>query len=305
MTSLLLGFILLTNNILPIFNFFSQISLHIWLLILLLTASAVVIMVVRIRLFLPKHKFKALLYVRLVSSAYALVLPGQLASEGVRAYMMGKDEQEYAQPGTAVMIDKLLGIVALLVLGIVGLIISEYSLPELVVAFALTSGMLFVILFSVTNSRLYDLFQKFMTALSKKRGYIGNIFVFLSRVLENWKIYSSNKKLLGKNLLYGILLQLFIALIGVLFTYGVGAGFYFFEWLWIHAMLTFVLLIPISLGGLGIREGSLIGFLGLIGIEPEKALAVSFGLLSTQLIQATVGIALKIFIALRNRPALK
>jgi len=90
-----------------------------------------------------------------------------------------------------------------------------------------------------------------------------------------------------------LVFQLLCVVIGVLFTFGVGAGFYFVDWLWIHAIIAIALILPITLGGMGVREAGMIGFLGLVGVSSEQALAVSFGFLTLYLVQAIVGVGLE------------
>jgi len=106
--------------------------------------------------------------------------------------------------------------------------------------------------------------------------------------------------LLFKNFILCLLFQLPISLNGALFTNDVGVGFFFFDWLWIHAVLTLALMLPLSLGGMGIREFGLIGLLGLIGIGSEQALAVSFGFLTLQIIQALTGLGTIFVVSLQK-----
>ena len=53
----------------------------------------------------------------------------------------------------------------------------------------------------------------------------------------------------------------------------------FVDWCWIVAILSLALFLPISIGGIGVREASLVGTLGLFGVTTERALAFSFTLL--------------------------
>jgi len=296
-----MGYVIITNDLRMAFVYFSQIPLVVWLVVFLLTCVAVSIGVVRTKLFLVNHSFMTLLRVRLISTAYSFILPGQMAAEGVRAYLLGKEDNNYGQSSAAVGLDKLIGVISLLVLGVVGLIVTrslEWSIVITLTVFLV--GLLSVIL--VLNiTPVYTKIHGVLAFLSKKTGKIGKGFAFALRIAESWQGYVNNKRLLLKNFAYGLFFQFFVAIICMLLTYGVGAGFYFFDWLWIHAMLTFVLLLPVSLGGMGIREGSLVGLLGFIGVEAEQALAVSFGFLAVQLAQAAAGFGFEIWATLQKR----
>jgi uncharacterized membrane protein YbhN (UPF0104 family) len=47
--------------------------------------------------------------------------------------------------------------------------------------------------------------------------------------------------------------------------------------------------LPFTIGGLGLREGSFVGSLALLGIAPEKAMGLSFAVFSILLAGAAVG----------------
>ena len=244
---------------------------------------------------MPEYKLRFLLYVRLVSSAYGFILPGQLATEGIRAYLLGKDEKNYGQSTAVVALDKLIAVIALLVLGFIGLVLTNSIGYWLAGIFAFCSFILSLLLFSLNVSFFFSKMKIIFHFLSKKAGRFGKLFNIMIQMIEHWKLYTHKKILIIKSFLYGLFFQLSFASIGALLSYGVGAGFNILDWLWIHTLLAFVLMIPFSLGGLGIREGSLIGLLGLIGVLPEQALAISFAFLAINIIQALVGIGLELF----------
>ena len=61
------------------------------------------------------------------------------------------------------------------------------------------------------------------------------------------------------------------------------------DWCWIQAILSIMLLIPFSFGGLGIREGTLIGIFSYIGLLSEKALIISLTVFGLNIIIAIIG----------------
>ena len=48
----------------------------------------------------------------------------------------------------------------------------------------------------------------------------------------------------------------------------------FFDWSLIVGALTLALFLPLTIGGLGVREGTLIGILGIYGYGSETAIAI-------------------------------
>jgi hypothetical protein len=53
--------------------------------------------------------------------------------------------------------------------------------------------------------------------------------------------------------------------------------------------MSLVLLLPISIGGIGLRDVTLVGMLGGFGIATDQALALSLALLGLQLAMVVVG----------------
>ena len=290
----LLGYILFINDISNIIEYFSSITLSIWLFVFLLTAFQVTLLTMRLALFFPNRSFFSLLHVRLLSTAYGLILPGQLAAEGVRAYLLGKDDHGYSHSSTATIMDKILGVIALLLFGVAGLLFTDVVARGVIYVFIFSGIALTATLFFLNFPFFHERIVLIISPLAAKKSIFGKGAKYLLQITEHWRMFSKNKILLTKNFIYALVFQLTSVVIGTVLTYGVGAGFHFLDWLWIHTVLAFALMIPISPGGIGVREGSLIGLLGTIGVQSEQALAVSFAFLALAIVQALAGIAIEI-----------
>ena len=299
-TAALFVYIILSNDFLQVWEFFIQISLSTWVIVLFLLVFGVIIATVRLSLFFKNLSFYTLMHIRLLSVAYGFILPGQAAEEGVKAYLLGKEGKDYGQSGAAVMLDKLVGVIAVLLLGLVGVLCTRALGLGILVVFIVACILLIALALSINISVLYTKASKLILWLSKKMKKLRKLFAFVLGVLDNWRTFAKNKRLLVFNIVYGLLYQLSILLTGALLTHDLGAGFILMDWLWIHAVITIVLILPLSLGGLGVREVSMIGLLGLVGVAPEQALAVSFGFLALMLLQAIVGIGMEVGMTLRR-----
>ena len=66
---------------------------------------------------------------------------------------------------------------------------------------------------------------------------------------------------------------------------------------WVHALLVVIRQVPITISGLGVREGILIATLGPYGVEPERAFALGLLLFSNQVLFALVGAAYHFLLA--------
>jgi hypothetical protein len=61
------------------------------------------------------------------------------------------------------------------------------------------------------------------------------------------------------------------------------------DWSWVFALASLILLAPFSVGGIGLREGALVGLLGAIAIGRADALACSLILTSITALGALIG----------------
>jgi glycosyltransferase 2 family protein len=61
------------------------------------------------------------------------------------------------------------------------------------------------------------------------------------------------------------------------------------DWLWVFAVVSLAVLLPLSLGGIGIREGAFVGVLGFLGVAAELALALSLTIFAFQILVASAG----------------
>lgn len=77
------------------------------------------------------------------------------------------------------------------------------------------------------------------------------------------------------------------------FAISVGADVSLLSALWIRGVLAMLMLLPITIAGLGVREATLVGFGGLLGIPPAQAMAWSFMLLLGALVVGLAGAAVE------------
>lgn len=73
------------------------------------------------------------------------------------------------------------------------------------------------------------------------------------------------------------------------FANAVGAGIGLIEALWVRAALVIMMMLPITIAGIGVREASLIGLGDLLGVPPTQAVAWSFMTLAGTIVVGVVG----------------
>src|SRR4051812_47649300 len=88
---------------------------------------------VKWRLLLPHQSLGSLIKATLIGQFYAVLLPGQIASEAMKAYRLGQGRRDAEQVAASVIVDKITGLLALMLLGFLGLYVARPSIPGLII----------------------------------------------------------------------------------------------------------------------------------------------------------------------------
>jgi uncharacterized protein (TIRG00374 family) len=225
---------------------------------------------------------RQLFRILLVTHFYSLILPGPLAGGGV-AWL--KYVQHGAGKGAAaaiVVLNRAVGLGVLIVLGACAWTVDRYSDRLLLVVITISFSILaagITILLPPNKSRVTE--YQLDEPRKKKR-----FDRFLYRLALFLRIPRAGKA----TILTGALMSSLLSAAAILsFAFAVNAELTFFSALWMLAALQIVLLLPITLAGIGIRDVSLVGLGALVGIPPEVAVAWSFVILSGSIVVAVLG----------------
>jgi uncharacterized protein (TIRG00374 family) len=198
------------------------------------------------------------------------VLPSSIGGDAVRVIDLSKQGYDKKDAFYDVFIDRVIGLVGLLVLNLIASIIFYGTFPS-----DFSQLIIFISLVGVVGFASLFIFHSIDFLENIK---IVNLLHRLSRRLN--KHYTS-KTLLLKH----ISISVAVHLLTVLAMYGISLSIdahLSFEMLLIALPPVFLLtIVPISLAGWGIREGAMVGIFTLVGADPTKVLAMSilYGLL--------------------------
>ena len=204
----------------------------------------------------------------------ALFLPGQISGDIVRAIAITKGQEDKSVFVLSIIIDKLSMLIAISLFATLGIFLST-----VLVGFFAVGLFSLVILISI-------LLVFIMTC--RYRG--GRISRYISRVDEILPLYLRNKLVM----IYGggsvprvsfsamaIILWLGVGsqllnTIGIaMLAYGLHIVIRPIDWVAINAVVSIVQILPISIGGLGVREGAFAGILSLYAVPIEQSTACS------------------------------
>ena len=214
----------------------------------------------RWKLLLPeKFTFRRLFSLYMIGAFFNSFLPGVIGGDAVKAYYLNKDAKKLSLTLASIFMDRYLGYVSLMIIGIV-------SYPF---AFRFFGG-------SVYRWVMPAIFAAFIVGSVLFFGLkLGKRFKTVSEFYEYFVLLKDRKDVLFKAVAISLIIQLTgFAAVGVLAS-ALGEDIPIFLLFVFLPIIITITTIPISISGLGVREGSFVLLLGLIGIKPEMATSLS------------------------------
>jgi uncharacterized protein (TIRG00374 family) len=283
LTIVLLVILFARVNVVDVVHTIGRFSIATWALNFTLYFGAWWIASLKWKLLLPGYALLNLLRLNFVGQYYSILFPGQIAGEVMKAYRLGKGQADAEQIAASVIIDRITGLAGLLCLAVSGVIFHQHPIdPRFIRLFIGISVLLLVVLFSL-NFRWW---LRFLLASAKRLGRFGEQ---ATRLLEAWKQYLTRPRLLLVSTALGVCYQMIAVVINLLFARELGIDIGFMDWSWVFGVVSIATMLPLTIGGIGLREGSFIGALSLVGIPSEKAFAVSIAVFSLLLAGAAAG----------------
>lgn len=191
-------------------------------------------------------------------------LPTSIGGDAVRVLDVATNGYRKRDAFIGVFIDRILGLVGLLILNL----FANYSLPDLL------PENLFLMINLIVLSGLLG-FICFIYVHKIKALYKGRLLNYILRVSQQLNQILHNARSIFFHLIIGVLIHLFSIINIYLISQSVGLEYNLLTIAVIVPPVILLTLIPISLAGWGIREGAMIGLFGLIGAAATNVLSMS------------------------------
>ena len=261
-----------------------------------------IISVYKWRLLLPNFSFGRLLSVSFVGQFYSTVLPGQIAGEVAKAYRLGKGRQDAEHVAASVLVDKLTGLIGLLMVAASGLFASNSRVPlEIPLSIIFFASFFLISLFCLKIPLIHRILTRTLEMLSARWPLLEKLVLRIFRLLDAWEQFLTNPFRLIYVFFLGALFQLICVWINILLAQDLGISIPFSDWCWIFGLVSIAVLLPISVGGIGVREGAFAGALSLQGVPIEKSIALSLAVFAISLLGTLMGGLLEVFNSRRFR----
>lgn len=226
----------------------------------------------------------------LISFFYGAVLPGgQVTGEAVKCYRITKGEGRKTDFVASVFMDRLTGLAASVWLGLVGVIFtSSYfsqrsSLIGLLTILSVASAGIFIL----TDARVAGWAERVAGKLVESIKI--DLLRYAVRVVQLFFCFRGTAVAVWRSVGLGIVFQLLCAFCGMLIAMSIGVSVSYFDMLWVTSLVSILVVIPISIMGIGLREGGFVYLLGLLLVSPERAMGISLLNLLLVLIGAAWG----------------
>jgi uncharacterized membrane protein YbhN (UPF0104 family) len=196
----------------------------------------------------------------LLGSFFNTFLPGLVGGDAVKAYYLYKEAGDGTRALASVFMDRYMGFLTLMMMGLIAFPFGyryfsgswiEWALPLIVVFFAAASLVVFGLRVGQRARFLRDFYAYFHAY--RKKGAVMLKTIALSAVVQT-----------------AIILAVYVLSMGLGERVPLLALFMFMP------IIVTVSSIPVSISGVGLREGAFVLLLGSIGIPPDAATALSF-----------------------------
>jgi uncharacterized membrane protein YbhN (UPF0104 family) len=214
----------------------------------------------RWRLLIPVTlRIKKLFSLYMIGSFFSTILPGIIGGDAVKAFYLYQVTGRGSLTLSSIFMDRYIGFVMLITICTVAFPFGYSYLQGSPVVWMLP---LIVLIFIITSFLVFGL-------------RIGKRIKILSEFYDYFHSYRNQKGIIIKALLISALVQFSGISAVYILALGIGEHIPFLALLIFLPLISIFAAIPISIYGIGIREGAFVLFFGLIGVRLDVATALS------------------------------
>jgi hypothetical protein len=259
-SSSLLYIVFSRTGVRQVFSLLKDIHFSAFFSAVLLYIIAQLLSTVRWKLLLPDTlRIKKLFSLYLIGSFFNTVLPGLIGGDAVKAFYLYRATGRGGLTVASIFMDRYIGFVMLIIICTLAFPFGysyfhnspvSWVFPFIVLIFIITSFLIFGFRF-------------------------GKRIQILSELYDYFHSYRNKKGIVIKALLISALVQLSGFFAVYILALGLGVHIPFLACLIFIPLIIMFTALPISISGIGIREGAFVLFFGLIGIRQDVATALS------------------------------
>jgi len=228
---------------------------------------------------------KDAIYLTFIGYFFNNFLPTAIGGDLAKAYYASKKTDKKIASYAAVLADRILGLIATLLIALAGLLFIGKSLDNKLIVWMVC--FVFILTIAMIAALLRKNNISLETKPSEKKGIFHTIKEKLLKLYTAINLYRNSSRLLIKGIAISIALQAMAILSVYLFILCTGSSMPLFRLFLIIPLVWAVSMLP-SINGLGVREGAFVYFLkGYIG--QEKAFTISLLWLGLIMLYSVIG----------------
>lgn len=204
---------------------------------------------------------------------FNLFLPSTIGGDLVRSIDLAVHTKKTHEVVATVLLDRLSGFIGLVIVALLAVLFGWDFVrdnPAALLSVAIIAAILVVVLLVLFNSLLYSKINKLLHSPQA-----GRIREFIKDLHQEMHIFRHHKAIVVSNIMISVLVQVIGPVTFYIIALSLGIKiniFYFFVFIPIIGAIT---LLPISLGGLGLRDATTIFFFAKAGVGKDLAFAMS------------------------------
>ena len=219
-----------------------------------------------------KLSYLKIIEINLATTFYGLFLPGgNMAGGAVRVYKISGEDKRVVETLASIALDR---IVATLALCIVGVFFWTVHRPN-------NSGFIGLIMligiFVIVFLQVVVFSNSFPHRL--KLSFLNNLSFITSRIQKLYKTLNNYRNLSVRTFIFILVISIISQLVGIVAYYllalSIGIDISYTAIGWVRSAVILTTMIPISISGLGLREGALLFLLQSYAVSTDETLAFS------------------------------
>lgn len=269
-------------------------GINFWLLLVLLLISFLLILIscLKWKLFVADEarvvKLHVLMKYYVIGYFFNNVLPSNIGGDVARTYLLGKNIKSQSESFSSVFWERFTGFIALVPIAFFAALYSRELLrtPAISISIVLMSGSLIAVGVCSVWEKPKELLE---SVILRRLRLTGSFLQKLERLYSSVHMVKYKRRELAKAMLYSLLFQGMAIVNTLVCCWSIGVYPDVVDVAATVPIIMMVSTIPISIGGLGLWEGSFAYFFSLIGISPVDAVTVALVLRCKNLLLGLCG----------------
>lgn len=219
-----------------------------------------------------KLPFKRILSGFCAGVFFNLFMPSTIGGDLVRSVDLARQTQKPKEVIATVFLDRLSGYVGLVVMAVVALSFGYDFIKDrsVILTVSIISGILAFTLLVLFNNYLFTKVNNLLSFIPRNK-----LRQALSSLHQQIYYFRKQKTMLFNNLLLSLLIQVMMPLVFYFTAKALGVEIKLIYFLIFVPLISAITLLPISIGGLGLRDATTVFFFAKVGLAKNVSLALS------------------------------